>query len=130
MLYDIVNNHYFKQEGTELKRVIIVFLALGFVFGISSFALDRKAGNVDAGKKIFREQCKACHNGKEAKKLTPAHKTRAQWKRYLKNNAAKLVRKHGADITKKLNLSETDVNNLWAFCYVGAMDSEKPQTCD
>jgi len=48
----------------------------------------------------------------------------------LNNNAAKLAGKHGAELTKKLNLSEADVNNLWAFCYVGAMDSEKPQTCD
>ncbi len=113
-----------------MRKATVVLLALGFVFGASSFALDRKAGNVDMGKKIFREQCKVCHSGKDAKKLTPAHKTRAQWKRYLNNNAAKLARKHGADITKKLNLSEADVNNLWAFCYVGAMDSEKPQTCD
>ncbi len=114
----------------DLKKILVMALALGFILGVSSFALDRKAGNIETGKKIFREQCKPCHNGKDAKKLTPAHKTRAQWKRYLKKNAAKLARKHGADITKKLNLSETDINNLWAFCYVGAMDSEKPQTCD
>jgi len=113
-----------------LRKALIVILALGFVFGSNSFALDRKAGNVDTGKKIFREQCKVCHSGKDAKILTPAHKTRAQWKRYLNNNAAKLAGKHGAELTKKLNLSEADVNNLWAFCYVGAMDSEKPQTCD
>ncbi|NOZ12956.1 MAG: hypothetical protein GXO69_04820 [Acidobacteria bacterium] len=113
-----------------MKKVIVMVLALGFVFGVSSFALDRKTGNIAAGKKIFKEQCKPCHNGKDAKKLTPAYKIRAEWKRYLKRNAAKLARKHGEKITKQLNLSEKDINNLWAFCYVGAMDSEKPQTCD
>ncbi|RLE24092.1 MAG: hypothetical protein DRJ08_01465 [Acidobacteria bacterium] len=123
-------NYNQEQEVVNLKKMVVLVLALGFIFGVSSFALDRKTGNVDTGKKIFKEQCKVCHNGKDAKKLTPAHKTRAQWKRYLRANAAKLARKHGADITKKLNLSEADVNNLWAFCYVGAMDSEKPQTCD
>lgn len=113
-----------------MKKTLAMALALGFILSVSSFALDRKAGNIDSGKKIFKETCKTCHDGKEAKKMTPAHKTRAQWKRYLKDNAAKLARKHGEELTKKLNLSETDINNLWAFCYVGAMDSEKPQTCD
>ncbi len=113
-----------------MKKALIVLAAVTFLAGTFAMALDRKAGSMEVGKKLFRDSCKSCHNGKEAKKLTPAHKTRAQWKRYLKDNAAKLARKHGEEVTKKLNLSETDVNNLWAFCYLGAMDSEKPQTCD
>ena len=112
-----------------MKKIILLVCAIMMVSSLSLLALDRKKGDVQHGKQIFKEQCKACHNGKKAKKLTPAHKTRAQWKRYLKDNAKKLVRKHKkADV--KLNLSEKDVNDLWAFCYVGALDSEKPQTCD
>jgi len=113
-----------------MKKLVVAVATLVVMAGLSAMALDRKAGNVDAGKKMFKETCKTCHNGKEAKKLTPAHKTRSQWKRYFKDNAAKLARKHGEKITQQLNLSESDINNLWAFCYVGAMDSEKPQTCD
>ncbi len=113
-----------------MKRALVMLISIAFVAGGAALALDRKAGDVEAGKTMYRETCKSCHDGSQAKKLTPAHKTRAQWKRYLKDNAAKMNRKHGDEITAKLNLSEQDINNLWAFCYSGAMDSEKPQTCD
>ena len=113
-----------------MKRAMVVLMSLGFLAGSMGLALDRKAGDVEAGKSLYLESCKSCHDGKEAKKLTPAHKTRAQWKRYLKDDAAKLARKHGEELTAKLNLTAADINNLWAFCYAGAMDSEKPQTCD
>ena len=113
-----------------MKRAMVILMALGFLAGSTGMALDRKAGDVEAGKTMFKETCKSCHDGSSAKKLTPAHKTRSQWKRYFADDAAKMVRKHGEDITAKLNLTEADLNNLWAFCYEGAMDSEKPQTCD
>ncbi len=112
-----------------MKRLVILVCAILMVSSLSVLALDRKKGDVNQGKMIFKEQCKVCHNGKKAKKLTPAHKTRAQWKRYLKDNAKKLNRKHNK-ANVKINLSEKDINDLWAFCYVGALDSEKPQTCD
>ncbi len=112
-----------------MKKIVLLICAVFVVSSLSLMALDRKKGNVDNGKKIFKEQCKTCHNGKDAKKLTPAHKTRAQWKRYLKNNGKKLFRKH-EKANVKLNLNEKDINDLWSFCYVGALDSEKPQTCD
>ena len=112
-----------------MKKVLIMVCAILMVSSLSVLALDRKKGDIAHGKKIFREQCKACHNGKKAKKLTPAHKTRAQWKRYLKDNAKKLNRKH-KKANVEVKLSEKDINDLWAFCYVGALDSEKPQTCD
>ena len=112
-----------------MKKIVLLICAVFVVSSLSLMALDRKKGNVDNGKKIFKEQCKTCHNGKDAKKLTPAHKTRTQWKRYLKNNGKKLLRKH-EKANVKLNLNEKDINDLWSFCYVGALDSEKPQTCD
>lgn len=112
-----------------MKKIFIVLFCSVTIFSFSALALDRKAGKVENGKKIFKETCKSCHNGKKAKKLTPSRKMRAQWKRYLKDNQKKLARKHAAkDVTVKL--SEEELNNLWAFLYVGAMDSEKPQTCD
>ncbi len=112
-----------------MKKILLVLFCGIALFGLNSLALDKKAGNLETGKKLFKEKCKSCHNGKKAKKLTPARKMRSQWKRYLKDNQKKLARKHKAkDVT--VNLSEQELNDLWAFVYVGAMDSEKPQTCD
>ena len=113
-----------------MKRAMVILMALGFLAGSMGLALDRKAGDVETGKVMFKEKCKSCHDGSSAKKLTPAHKTRSQWKRYLGDDAAKLARKHGEEVTGDLALTSADLNNLWAFCYSGAMDSEKPQTCD
>lgn len=112
-----------------MKKLILAMFCVLVLFSLNSLALDRKSGKVETGKALFKEKCKSCHNGKSAKKLTPSLKMRAQWKRYLKDDQIKLAKKHAAkDVTVKL--SETDINNLWAFLYVGAMDSEKPQTCD
>ncbi len=112
-----------------MKKVVLLICAILMVSSLSVFALNRKKGDIKHGKKIFREQCKACHDGKHAKKVRPAYKTRAQWKRYLKNDGKKLFRKH-EKAKVKLNLTKKDINDLWSFCYVGALDSEKPQTCD
>jgi cytochrome c553 len=112
-----------------MKKILLVLVCGIVLFSLNSLALDRKAGKVETGKVLFKEKCKSCHNGKSAKKLTHAKKMRSQWKRYLKDNQRKLARKHAAkEVTVKL--SEQELNDLWAFVYVGAMDSEKPQTCD
>lgn len=112
-----------------MKKLVLAIFCGVVLLSLNAVALDRKAGNIEKGKVLFKEKCKTCHNGKKAKKLTPARKMRAQWKRYLKDDMKKLARKHAKkEVTVKLNKEE--LNNLWAFVYVGAMDSEKPQTCD
>lgn len=109
-------------------KKIILFVLLAFCFTYS-YALDLSKGDSQRGKAIFREVCRSCHDGSKTKKISPMHKTMAQWKRFFDNDMARLKEKHpNAEMFKKL--SNEDFENIYRFVQDGALDSEQPQTCD
>lgn len=108
------------------KGVILLafFLSVAYLY-----AMDLNSGDGKKGKELYREVCKSCHDGSKAKKITPMHKTMAQWKRLFDNDMAKLREKHpNNDLFQKY--SEKDFENIYRFVQDGALDSEQPQTCD
>jgi cytochrome c5 len=108
------------------KIVLALALVVGFTY---AYALDQNKGDVAKGKQLYREVCRSCHDGSKAKKLTPMHKTMAQWKRLFDNDMAKLKEKHQGN--EQFNkISSDDFVHIYRFVMEGALDSEQPQTCD
>lgn len=113
--------------GVIMKKSILI-LALVF-FTTQALALDLNKGDLKKGKELYREVCRSCHDGVKAKKVTPMHKTMAQWKRLFDNDMARLKERHqGNDIFNKI--SNDDFEHIYKFIIEGALDSEQPQTCD
>lgn len=108
------------------KAVLLVILAFSITY---AYAFDLSKGDVKRGKELYREVCRSCHDGSKVKKVTPMHKTMAQWKRLFDNDMAKLKEKHpDNEIFKKYG--ESDFEHIYRFVQEGALDSEQPQTCD
>jgi len=110
-----------------MKKYLLFFtLILGITY---AYAFDMNKGDVKKGKELYRQVCRNCHDGSKVKKVTPMHKTMAQWKRLFDNDMAKLKEKHpDNDMFKKI--SDTDFEHIYRFVQEGALDSEQPQTCD
>lgn len=110
-----------------MKKMITCLLILAF-FGMA-YAVDSRKGDANKGKQIYREVCRSCHDGSKAKKVTPMHKTTAQWKRLFDNDMARLREKHqGVEEFNKIK--QEDFDHIYRFVLEGALDSEQPQTCD
>lgn len=110
-----------------MKKVVtflVVIVCISY-----AYAFDMNKGDVKKGKELYREVCRSCHDGSKAKKVTPMHKTMAQWKRLFDNDLAKLKEKHSDNEMFK-KISESDFEHIYRFIQEGALDSEQPQTCD
>ncbi len=110
-----------------MKRLVMVTAVMFCVTYV--YALDLNKGDATKGKEVYRQTCRSCHDGSKAKKVTPMHKTMAQWKRLFDNDMARLKEKHeGNEIFNKI--SNEDMEHIYKFIMEGALDSEQPQTCD
>ncbi len=109
-------------------KKLLTFLLVLSLFSISQ-AVDPKKGDANKGKQIYKEVCRSCHDGTNAKKITPMNRTIAQWKRLFDNDMARLKEKHtGNEAFNKIN--KDDFEHLYKFIIEGALDAEQPQTCD
>lgn len=110
-----------------MKKILVMFIVISLVS--ISYAVDLKKGDANKGKQIYRDVCRSCHDGSKAKKVTPMHKTTAQWKKLFDNDMARLKEKHeGNDVFNKIKVEDFD--HIYKFVIDGALDSEQPQTCD
>lgn len=107
-------------------RIASVMAALLLAVG-SAQAFDPEAGDGTKGKEDMK-QCRKCHDGSTAVKLSPSGKTKKQWGRYFKSDYKKLQKKH-AD-WDSLGYSTELLQNVHRFLVEHALDSDKPQTCD
>ena len=103
------------------KLILIVATALITVFAVSmAFAMG--GGNARKGKFLYRKNCRTCHNGTDAKDLSPADMTQAQWTATF-GDMSKI--KCSSDWTIK----EKDINDIFTYLHDYAKDSPSPATC-
>ena len=94
---------------------------------IQAIDIDLKAGEVAVGKELLANRCRSCHNGKDAKKMSPSKKTIKQWDRYFGKDQAKLRRKM-ADFDS-YEFSKEELEHIHRFLVSGALDSGNAQNC-
>lgn len=105
----------------RLFKLVSVVATLGLAIGTA------QAGDAGQGKAEINK-CRACHDGRQAVKLSPAGKTRKQWGRYFKDDYKKLVKKHVE--WESFGYSDEMLQEVQRFLVEHALDSDKPQTCD
>ena len=103
------------------KLMLIVASALVVVVTVSmAFAMG--GGNARKGKFLYRKNCRTCHNGTDAKDMSPADKTQAQWTATF-GDMSKI--KCSGDWT----INEKDVNDIFCYLHDYAKDSPSPAKC-
>lgn len=108
-----------------LKKSLLIFLAIGFVFVMIGSSMAIEQGNERKGKYMFRKNCRSCHKeGASAKPLNPNTKTQAQWERAFD----RYERLECAEEWEKL--SESDHTDILTYLYNHAFDSPSPATCE
>lgn len=106
------------------KKIILITMAIGFLFVMVGSSMAFEKGNDRKGKYLFRKTCRACHkDGASAKALGPNSKTQAQWERVFKDQE----RLQCAPEWKKVNAA--DQKDILSFLYDHAYDSPTPATC-
>jgi len=112
------------------KRVISLVMATMFLFSATTlvFAKDPE-GNKRKGKYTYRNVYKACaERGQVESKtpvLSPGDKTMAQWERVFEKKNFEIFK-----CAQEFNaLSETDLQDIYAYLYNYAADSPSPAKC-
>ena len=108
------------------KKVVVMLLAVVFLFTTFGLAFAEEKGNPRKGKFLFRKNCRTCHQeSAEGKELSPADKTMAQWEAAFKKE--KIDTYKCKDEFAKLK--EADVNDIYTYLYKYAADSPSPAKC-
>jgi len=103
----------------SLRLVLLPCLLLSLTLGTAGAAV-----NVKVGKEVFQSNCKTCHTGSgEGGNLSPAEKTRAQWRRLFKKS------EHPGQPGIFKQLSEEDTKSLRLFLDHNAADADHAETC-
>jgi hypothetical protein len=112
----------FRKTMTSLISIMLVLVFIG-----SAAALEE--GNKRKGKYTYRKVYKACFErgqvASEVPHLSPSAKTQAQW--------AQIFQSKDFDQFKCqeewAQLSQEDINDIYAYLYNFAADSPTPATC-
>ena len=103
--------------------LILVFFAVSVSIGVAAGKID---GNARKGKYLFRKNCRQCHKeGANAKDLSPADKTQADWEKVFTGDAFQSLACK-AEWEKR---SEKDLKDIYAYMYNHAFDSPSPAKC-
>ena len=111
-----------------LRRMGYVFMMVVFLAGSISIgiAAGEPDGNARKGKYLFRKNCRACHKeGADAKDLSPADKTQAEWGAVFAKDAYQSL-SCKAEWEKR---SEKDLKDIFTYMYNHAFDSPSPAKC-
>ncbi len=109
-----------------VKKMIVLFVSLGLILGLSASAFSKGKGNHRKGKYTYRKTCRSCHNDSgTAVSLSPDSKTQAQWE---KTFTPKTYEKFECK-DEWAKLSEDDLNNIFAYLHKYAFDSPTPAKC-
>jgi hypothetical protein len=109
--------------GGNMHRKLMFFAGVALVVVMSvSMAFAMGGGNARKGKFLYRKNCRSCHNGTDAKDLSPADKTQAEWKATF-GDIGKI--KCSGDWT----VNESDLNDIFTYLYDYAKDSPSPAKC-
>jgi len=103
------------------KIMYIVAAALITVFTVTA-AFAMGGGNARKGKFLYRKNCRSCHSGEQAKDLSPADMTQAEWTATFADTA-KI--KCSSDWT----INEKDLNDIFTYLHDYAKDSPSPAKC-
>ena len=105
------------------NRWIALALLVIFIITLAGVALAGGKANARKGKYLFRKHCRTCHvQGGKAKEMSPVDHTQAEWEKIFK--AAEFPCK--ADWPE---LSEKDLNDIYAHLHGHASDSPSPAKC-
>lgn len=103
------------------KLTTIAAALLITVFAVSmAFAMG--GGNARKGKFLYRKNCRSCHDGTQAKDLSPADKTQAQW-------TATFGDMSQIKCSSDWTISEQDLNDIFTYLHDYASDSPSPAKC-
>ena len=111
------------------SNIAICAVMISFLFAMPALAIDvdLKAGDEAVGKELFSNRCRSCHNGTDAKKMSPSKKTIKQWDRYFGKDQGKLRRKM-ADFYS-YGFTKEELEHIHRFMVGGAFDSGNAQGC-
>ena len=112
-----------------LKRLVLVLMAMVFVFTTLSIGFAAGKGNARKGKYTYRNVYKSCNQRGEIDSpkplLSPDTKTQAQWKRtFDKKDFDQFKCKE-----EWSKLSEKDLNDIFTYLHDHAADSPSPAKC-
>lgn len=106
------------------RKIIASLLAAIFVVSVFGIALASKPeGNFRKGKYLYRKNCRTCHDGNQAKDLSPADKVQAKWIE-LYNNTGQIPCSDKWD-----GISEQDLTDIFTYMHDFAKDSPSPAKC-
>jgi len=106
------------------RKIIASLMVALFVVSIVGIALASKPeGNFRKGKFLYRKSCRSCHDGAQAKDLSPADKTQAQWVE-LYNDTGQIPCSDKWD-----GVTEQDLTDIFTYMHDFAKDSPTPAKC-
>jgi mono/diheme cytochrome c family protein len=106
------------------RRIIASLLAVLFVASVFGMAVASKPeGNFRKGKYLYRKNCRTCHDGSQAKDLSPADKVQAKWVE-LYNNTGQIPCSDEWG-----GMSEQDLTDIFTYMHDFAKDSPTPAKC-
>ena len=104
------------------RKLITIAAALLITVFAVSMAFAMGGGNARKGKFLYRKNCRSCHNGSQAKDMSPADMTQAQWTATF-GDTSKI--KCSGD----WSISEKDLNDIFTYLHDYASDSPSPAKC-
>ncbi len=111
------------------RKLIFTVTAVFFALGTVAASFAAEMGNERKGKYTYKKVYKACHErgGVESPRpaLNPSDKTQAQWDRMFEK---KDFEDFGCQ-EEWSNLSEGDINDIYAYLHAHAADSPSPAKC-
>ena len=108
------------------RKGILIFFTILFTVGFLGLSIAaEKKGNSRKGKFLFRNSCRACHNGNKAQELGPFQKKTKEWEAVFAKDKYKEY-KCKAEWEK---LSEQDLIDILQYLRDGAADSKVPRGC-
>lgn len=123
MLNSVFINKKTRNGGNMYRKLMLIVASTLVIVMTVSMAFALGGGNGRKGKFLYRKNCRTCHNGADAKDLSPADMTQAEW-------TAKFSDMSKIKCAGDWTIDKKAVNDIFTYLHDYAKDSPSPAKCN